>query len=740
MSSRDRVDDEPESQAWLEYYLPTWAESELGTFQFARASPHILDDTNGEITGEALVQVRTFSAENSSYPATEVSRWAADNPRPDAPRAHGESSLYRPLEDNHDIRVLEVLPATTPDEPLRARLHHCSIGLDMDHAMTAPSAGRFALDVRNLEHPIWYTALSYTWGPPVFEATIHCDGHTKAITRTLETALKHFRHRTDSIVLWVDQVCINQDDLEEKKQQIPLMSRIYTRAFNTLIWLGEESTDGSSGTLASTLDFLNDITIRLQFANEVACPEGLEDVQLPPGDSHLWKDLMAFFSRPWFQRLWIIQEVILSRNAWVMCGRYILPWRRVSTPCVNMKLSGISDWLSTRAETMRKRDTAVPATDGWDACEQLGRGVEGVTLFSLIRDYRHALCWDPRDKVYGMLAITMPGEAGAVNVDYTSAYSFANLYHDIAKTKIRDMLKVMELSSDDDDDGKTLELLSVHRILVQVDGPDRLSDGLPSWVPDWSTGRRTNPMAGTLNAHVFHASGGIGHNYSLDDSNDAILQVGAGFVDRIVDMTDIFDAPSLSYEDIPNGNADLLSCFKLCSSLPETYAAPSQTVFDAFWHSMVAGMSETGREEAPAAFAEIFSVLLDASTGLEPSLPGQSYSPRQRRPVGKGKLTPNQLGSRTAGATFRNARAAMRNAMRNRRLGITEKGYIGLFPSHTIKGDVINVLGGCPVPYVMREVKGKSCWHIIGECYVHGIMQGEMAQEEGFEWNSIMVE
>lgn len=93
----------------------------------------------------------------------------------------------------------------------------------------------------DLETPIWFTALSYTWGPPVFEAAFTCNGHPKPITRSLEAALRRFRDTKKSIVLWVDQICINQDDNDEKVGQIKLMAHIYTRALNTVIWVGESS-------------------------------------------------------------------------------------------------------------------------------------------------------------------------------------------------------------------------------------------------------------------------------------------------------------------------------------------------------------------------------------------------------------------------------------------------------------------------------------------------------------------
>lgn len=117
--------------------------------------------------------------------------------------------------------------------------------------------------MNDLTVPISYTALSYTWGEPKFDAKFECDGCVKMITRSLESALRHFRQEDRSVVLWVDQICIDQENFEEKGQQIPLMSRIYELAVNTAIWLGDADDDSDSA-----MRLLKNIHVRLQFSTE----------------------------------------------------------------------------------------------------------------------------------------------------------------------------------------------------------------------------------------------------------------------------------------------------------------------------------------------------------------------------------------------------------------------------------------------------------------------------------------
>ncbi|KAK4171747.1 hypothetical protein QBC36DRAFT_339371, partial [Triangularia setosa] len=86
------------------------------------------------------------------------------------------------------------------------------------------------------------------------------------------------------------------------------------------------------------------------------------------------------------------------------------------------------------------------------------------------------------------------------------------------------------------------------------------------------------------------------------------------------------------------------------------YPSSHGSVFTALWHTMVAGKDSSGMHPCPDSFAEIFSLLLDENTGRSPSLPGQTYSPRQLRPLGKGKLTMASLESRQPKKTFEEIR------------------------------------------------------------------------------------
>ena len=115
------------------------------------------------------------------------------------------------------------------------------------------------------------------------------------------------RQPDSSVNLWVDQICINQDDLKEKGLQVDLMSKLYQRSWVTVVWLGEEA-DNSSEALESMHDF--NAVFQYELDESAPDPDFFSKTRLPVPRSQQWQDLNSLLARPWFQRVWVIQEVI----------------------------------------------------------------------------------------------------------------------------------------------------------------------------------------------------------------------------------------------------------------------------------------------------------------------------------------------------------------------------------------------------------------------------------------------
>lgn len=168
-------------------------------------------------------------------------------------------------------------------------------------------------------HKHKYAALSYCWGQSTNPQYIVCNDVLMPVTQNLYHALLQFisemfwdesPHREPQIAswrLWIDAVCINQQDLSEKNQQVAMMGDIYRTASLVVVWLGTAS--HLAGTEARFLD-------------------SLSASRRPSMDERSWIDGLAFLERnSWFHRAWTFQEIVLARSAVVRYGQHFLDWQ-----------------------------------------------------------------------------------------------------------------------------------------------------------------------------------------------------------------------------------------------------------------------------------------------------------------------------------------------------------------------------------------------------------------------------
>ncbi|KAK0638428.1 Heterokaryon incompatibility protein 6 [Lasiodiplodia hormozganensis] len=686
------------------------------TFEFAR--------TNG-ITAEAA-NVYPHQLEKLA-PTEKITAWAATKARKacDAQlQVKGQNAAaedppggpHKRLSDlRYEIRVLELHPGHFYGN-LKGTLHHCSVEYEDGISSTFIADDerpayrtRFALSCENMKKPVWYTALSYAWidptsssntnWDPATDTHIECNGFKLPITRSLEMALRHFRQTTHSINLWIDQICIDQSNNYEKEHQVALMSKIYTHAVNTVIWLGE-ATPGSDRAF-KLLEYIGTV-----FAFEVNAPppDEFERLFLPHAEDPIWKDLWDLMNREWFTRLWIVQEAILSYNPWILCGKTRRNWEAFANNFNSLIRSGLSSWLEESFDGQRSGGRAV----GWKSMKVLSverehyYSLDGkLSLFSLLTSTRNARSADPRDKVYGLFGICK--RPGYLKVSYDESVTAADVYFTATLQCV------------------TADVLYFFPMLCCVDHEPR--PGLPSWVPDWSSSRQTSSLGfSTSSAGIYHESGTWKPCFSYCPEGRELLVPGKIF-DVIKDLGEVCTVPESAIEGSLSANQWLTPWVHLAEQcLP--YPSGCK-LFEAFWHTLVAGKDGEGRQKAPGSFEEIFSLLLDESTGKHPTFADQTYSKRQLRPPGKGKLELANLKTRAPAKTYQEIRSAVRRATRNRRLGVTEKKYLCLLPRHSKVGDIVCVFVGCHVPFVIRGT-GSGRYQLVGECYVHGIMDGEV--------------
>ncbi|KAB8228791.1 HET domain-containing protein [Aspergillus alliaceus] len=195
---------------------------------------------------------------------------------------------YSPLPAGPSIiRVLRLLPNEDSTIPIKCQLISYSL----------PTTGK--------GHHL-YEALSYVWGSESKPQCIFIDGCALPVTDNLYTALLHLRDYQLPRILWVDAVCINQQDDQEKASQIQLMPIIYGQASHVIVWLGAAA-DNSDRALEN---------IRLS-AEYKPSEDKATIMQEKKTD---YTAILMLLQRPWFRRIWVLQEVSAARSILVMCG------------------------------------------------------------------------------------------------------------------------------------------------------------------------------------------------------------------------------------------------------------------------------------------------------------------------------------------------------------------------------------------------------------------------------------
>jgi hypothetical protein len=252
-----------------------------------------------------------------------------------------------------------------------------------------------------------YCALSYEWGEAKNKKSITLNGQQVRVRENLWRSLSRLRHAHDDRVLWVDAICINQDDVAERNQQVQIMAQIYESAASVWIWLGEDT--GGIGHIFQSINSAQGLEDRSIFVNS--------DSNFAVGGYISLRKAVTDLSRmTYFTRTWIIQEVILARELVLFCGEHSVDWDVFWKECNSgrgLKSSfeydswrnSLFDTTFNRLAQARERRKEYASIDGYA---------------SLMSEFGSSQCTDVRDKVYGLLGL-LPEYRDRLRVDYTIA-------------------------------------------------------------------------------------------------------------------------------------------------------------------------------------------------------------------------------------------------------------------------------------------------------------------------------
>ncbi|OHE92741.1 hypothetical protein CORC01_11959 [Colletotrichum orchidophilum] len=270
-----------------------------------------------------------------------------------------------------------------------------------------------------------FVALSYVWGAPEPAYDININGAVFQVRENLWHALHqmaHIANHKDNCIsqqkksgtvlpkyFWVDAICINQDDNLERGHQVGLMKNIFSAAHFVISWVGQEE-----GEIAVMFEYL----------------QGLKHTARRERNHYLrsqkrkfsFKDAKWFVSRPYWSRIWIVQEFTLARELWVLCGSVAISW----TSLQQFRPFGISDQTNLGFKHLSKSESHYSIESRVESCRELsklrrswqtdpkrpsftdkepgfGARPRLTRLLAFSKDYH---CTDPRDRVYGLLGLT----------------------------------------------------------------------------------------------------------------------------------------------------------------------------------------------------------------------------------------------------------------------------------------------------------------------------------------------
>ncbi|KAH8178217.1 heterokaryon incompatibility protein (HET) domain-containing protein [Sarocladium implicatum] len=622
---------------------------------------------------------------------------------------------YQPILNQDKIRILTLYP-----------------NIDLD----APLTGVLTTESLDAVEP--YDTISYVWGAPTRTHSIYLDSPSGSsplpLTTSIYGALRRLRLADFPRRLWADQVCINQVDVAERSSQVRLMNRVYRGAAQVLVWLGEDD-DGVAEEAARTVERLSEI-FKDDKRMEVFRREHLND--LAQRTAAEWEPLAKLTKLAWFNRIWVVQEIGTDASAKLYWGSSaVLSWPT---------LYSVSSVLGQEFHHLRARFSIYTPSITYlyrrfvrsETDEELMSAASEVPppplykrdcfIYELHRA-RRLSTKDPRDHVYAFLGHFSLQLTGGLLAGIVPDYSLPveDVYIDVAIRALRGP--------------NALRVLSACQItyLKSLVDPSPQSV-LPSWVPDW----RVLPLHMLGSPATPHRAGGDTSPLLEIDAAARELRISGRRLDTVVRRSwSFFSHPFLVRQTLPSTDR----------------RRPSRThPIEALWKHIcgfdTAPMAlepryrdggDDGHENA-ALFA-LVQTLANACIGfdrersistIESLSHAAAYLTCQASELSH-PLPRSVTDLASNGDAFRWSREATL-VSRHRRFGVTSAhAYYVLGPEAMQDGDQIAVFRGGSTPFVLRQLDDGK-WRLLGECYTHGVMDGEHfdRQDGDDEWFTIV--
>lgn len=543
------------------------------------------------------------------------------------------------------------------------------------------------------------------------------NGYQFPVTANLESALRHTRHLLSHRMLWVDAICINQQDISEKERQISIMHQIYDQAERVIVWLGPAGDAGELGmTFAETLyswvdnrrQWIEDELHFKQFLELDGTLSGIYRELLVPALFASWTALFHILCRRWWSRAWILQELLVARDVTVFCGSSNIPW---SIMVVAISVCWNVDYYYTDSRIEIESPDGQAISHHMSRCYGLAaarvrrleddprRALQPKDLDSWLVENRDRFCSLPHDKIYSVIGLLNPAIREKIRPDYTSPIT--TLYKFVVK-------RYVEASS------RLSIICSSQHSAWQRDEP--------SWMPDWGRSLRAVPFTTQgqcrlQNSPLFDAAVAT---FSRDLNNLTVRGTCLGKIKQTDLEFSIFNDLRKGWRNYDSGETMTETAHARIDHrrlrdygeggwwwFPDT----AQTLFKPAFDTLSVDHPELHRHRVLHLFLDMVHLR------LSPTL--SDWYKRHN------KQSTTLLFSTQESALFDTLFHHLQALLRNRTLIETTDMRLGIGSEFTKPGDWICMLFGCPVPVILREQEGGT-FSFLGDAFMHQLGDGDV--------------
>ncbi|KAF7631350.1 heterokaryon incompatibility protein-domain-containing protein [Aspergillus flavus] len=568
---------------------------------------------------------------------------------------------------------------------------------------------KFSLEAFSIYEAPGYEALSYAWGTsPEMEESL-CNGARFRISRTLGQALRGIHAHSGGGWIWVDAICINQTDAEEKAHQVAGMGELYSCADQVLIWLGDAA--DQSDLACALLPELTEKIWSLKDSEGGWRPLSTDDIVaqgLPHPDDPLWCAALLLYSRAWFQRLWIVQEVVLARACVFLCGLQQIEWHVV----VNFAIATSKSFFVSNIAGLHIKAMGE---------DRVSRSTNGIRLIRNSRRLKDSL-EDDEKEITGLQATMdiMQSQGASVKVDYVYAV------RDMLPDALRDQM-VVDYSDEIKRNYGIIHARFFRQCLERLSDwpslrfpPNAGQKNIPSWCPPWGSGWNYSYLpiigchAGRPAAISPSSSSG---RLCLEPSDDSegilcIAGISADTVQEIVPFSPVF-----------HGSTNVLDARRILRAIKACSAHISD---GADRHERLLGVliGQCGWLKSPQFSGRPDGDVLDGFVSFLEHLAANKEHEGDADPVPVNLDTAEYFLDQ-----HRFWRAYLNLIMirwPGRSFALTTNGRMAIVPCHTKPGDTVCVFLGGTLPQVLSRHEDGVHWKYVGPSVVDGIMEGEV--------------